>query len=138
MTKILLAVAAVLSLFAGPAHAQIVCVVVSGTPDGFLALRKAPDAKSKMIAALQEGYQLSYNINDQFLEEDEYPRYKYWTKWKHVRAWLYEEAEPTTGWVHGKYFKTTECTKNTTAVFDEIPAIPVPASKYPSWLGLDK
>ena len=81
-TTIKVCVAALL-LATGAAHAidTKICAVISKTPDRFVAFREKPGTAGKMIAALREGFPLSIERSDQFLEEQEYLRYKNWTKW---------------------------------------------------------
>jgi hypothetical protein len=105
MTKIFATAVAALLLATGAASAldTKICAVVSKTPDRFVAFREKPGTAGKMIAALREGYPLSIERSDQFLEEQEYLRYKNWTKWVRVRARLNDEAEPTLGWIYRRY-----------------------------------
>jgi hypothetical protein len=111
-TTIKVCVAALL-VATGAAHAidTKICAVISKTPDRFVAFREKPGTAGKMIAALREGFPLSIERSDQFLEEQEYLRYKNWTKWVRVRAWLNDETEPTLGWIYRRYVTPVECEK---------------------------
>ena len=94
------------SFFENYASETDTCFVVTKTPDGFLAVRAKPDAKTELFAALRPGYPLIASPDSQFLEGDEVRRYKNWTKWVRVRGWFADEdAEPSFGWVYGKYLK---------------------------------
>jgi hypothetical protein len=121
MKKLFITSVAALLLATGTAHAGSffenyasetdTCFVVTKTPDGFLAVRAKPDAKTELFAALRPGYPLIASPDSQFLEGDEVRRYKNWTKWVRVRGWFADEdAEPSFGWVYGKYLKKVPCT----------------------------
>jgi hypothetical protein len=65
MKKTLLAGIAVLFLATGTAHAAYdECAVVLKTPDGFLALREKPSARSKLLHKLHRGKILTINKSD--------------------------------------------------------------------------
>jgi hypothetical protein len=136
MRRFLLAGVAVL-LLSGAAHADK-CFQVQKTPDGFLALRASPTAKAWMYEALREGQILELSPH---YEEDEVS-IKNWERWKKVKFWAQNDADPTIGWVYRKYIKEVACpSPPPDPLFENLPTIPVPShpvQKYPSWLGKDK
>jgi hypothetical protein len=115
--------AAALFLATGAAHATAdFCVVVTKTPDGFLALREGPGTQFKMIAKLKPGYPLDADTagggpecaefaagGEQAPEtRSEMARYdrcmKEAERW--TRVWI---AERRSGWVYSKYIKPRDC-----------------------------
>jgi hypothetical protein len=95
------------------AHADY-CAIVKKTNDGFLAVRKEPTVKGEMIAAIRADFPVHISSSNQFLEADEQffdknlP--KNWTKWVFVSGWFSTgDAEPSHGWVYGKYLKKVPC-----------------------------
>jgi hypothetical protein len=91
------------------------CVLVKQTSDGFLAVRKTPDVKGKLIAALHPGFPLAVSPSSQFMEDDEHVRYPNWTKWTYVSGWFSNgDAEPSHGWVYSKYLEHVPCYQSST------------------------
>ena len=98
------------SFFEGYSTEGDTCWMVKETSDGFLAVRDRPDARGELIASLRPGYPLISSPDNQFLDAEEAGRYKNWTKWVYVKGWFTrEDAEPSWGWVHGKYIKKVSC-----------------------------
>src|SRR5262245_43411571 len=94
MKKLLLTSIAALFLATGTAHATAdFCVVVTKTPDGFLALREGPGTQFKMIAKLKPGFPLDADTGGGGLPK--------WT-----RVWI---AERHSAYVYSKYIKHRDC-----------------------------
>jgi hypothetical protein len=93
---ILVAIFATLVSFTGPARATLFCVIPQ-TPDGFVALRAAPDANARLVASMRPGDEV------QLLDGKQ-------GRWLEVRHWHGEDRlqEPTRnlfrrGWAHARY-----------------------------------
>jgi hypothetical protein len=121
MKKLLLTSIAVLFLAMGTAHAAELCGAVKKTPDGFLALREAPVAQSKMIAKLFEGNTL-YTFDDPIVFGDEAPYYctkpereygmsdnKHRCRNLWVRVSTDEQTHSKVGWVNSRYIRQFPC-----------------------------
>jgi hypothetical protein len=86
---------AVLFIFlcSAPANATIFCEVLK-TPDGFVALREAPSAGSKLLLRIKTGEQVQVDFTKK-------------GTWEKVIYYLSTgkpaNAKPITGWVKSKY-----------------------------------
>jgi hypothetical protein len=127
MCKILLTGVAAL-LMAISAHATEnpdMCAVVMKTPDGFLALRTKPEAKSKMMSKLFPGQVLRVDID------------KYRSKnWIYVEG-LVENSERwyMDGWVYSKYIQSFVCPSSLekpSSISADAPFVPPPTPILPS------
>ncbi|UPK03075.1 SH3 domain-containing protein [Bradyrhizobium sp. 170] len=88
------------------------CAVVLKTPDGFLALRKAPTANAEIVARLKEGEKLDVDTAQCETRADLSICGK-GTRWTHVtsipRLDGKQSATPTRGWVSDRYIKWFPC-----------------------------
>jgi SH3-like domain-containing protein len=84
-----LALAVILGASAAGATTDF-CIVVTKTPDGFLALREGPGTQFKMMAKLKPGYPLDADAGD--------------AKW--TRVWI---ADGRYAWVYTKYTRQIDC-----------------------------
>ena len=84
----------------GRAHARDDCAVVLKTPDGFLALRENPTAKSRLKVKLTQGDFL-------YTEKCDNPVCGGRKGWTHVQQPV--DAEYNVGWVYNKYIQKFDC-----------------------------
>jgi hypothetical protein len=84
---------AALFLATGAAHATAdFCIVVTESPDGFVALREGPGTQFKIIAKLKPGFPLDADTAGQ-------P-----SKW--TRVWI---AARRSAWIYTKYTRQIDC-----------------------------
>jgi hypothetical protein len=108
MKRVFLASVAALFLTTGTAHAVYDdCAVVLRTPDGFLALREKPSAKSKIILKLQRSEVLNLNKNTlRFMGQEK--KSKQWIAASVVR-YFEDGEEDFDGYVSRKYIQQFKC-----------------------------